>query len=284
MKRALTILFAIVAAFVLFAWRAYSKGAEVYVETPRVKAIALQDRFRTWAEHDAIIGKIWPKPYVVELDRLVFYGAHHTSRRDDPQFPDIEQRWQSFKPTVALCEGRSRGTFVGPLFGRLGKPSEVRLVHELARRDGVRLLTLEPDYADEVAGLLTKWTPEQVALFFTMRVYWQEAGGKPDESLARDLLAKRTDVAGLRGSLRTLADVDRAWKRDFPSEPDWRSIKGDTTQGYLAAIADDSRRIRGEHMARTLIDLHRRGERVFAVVGSGNVIRIERIVRKGWTA
>lgn len=36
----------------------------------------------------------------------------------------------------------------------------------------------------------------------------------------------------------------------------------------------------GEHMARTLVDLHRRGERVFAVVGSGNVIRIEWILRK----
>jgi pheromone shutdown protein TraB len=33
-------------------------------------------------------------------------------------------------------------------------------------------------------------------------------------------------------------------------------------------------------MARTLIALHRRGERVFAVVGSGHVVRIEWILRK----
>ncbi len=45
--------------------------------------------------------------------------------------------------------------------------------------------------------------------------------------------------------------------------------------GYLADISNASQRIRGEHMARILIDLVKRGERVFAVVGSGHVIRQE---------
>ena len=43
----------------------------------------------------------------------------------------------------------------------------------------------------------------------------------------------------------------------------------------LPAIANESRRIRGAHVLRTLIDLARQGERVFAVVGSGHVIRQE---------
>jgi len=276
----LLLLFA-AAALLLFA--SYSKGADVYAETPAMKAIAMTPRFRTWDEHDAIIRTIWPKPYVLELDRFVFYGAHHTSNRHDPQFADIEQRWNAFHPTVALCEGRSRGFLIGPVFSRIGKKSEVQFVHELARRDGVRLLTLEPLYADEVGALLKKWTPEQLVLYFTMRVYWSEAGGKANESLAKDLLAKRTDVDGLRDSLHTLADVDRVWRRDFPTLPDWHVLREEPASTYLAAISEDSRRIRGEHMARTLIDLHRRGERVFAVVGSGHVIRIELILRNAWS-
>jgi hypothetical protein len=93
------------------------------------------------------------------------------------------------------------------------------------------------------------------------------------EGLARDLLQKRTDVDGLRGSLMTLADVDRVWQRDFPGEVDWRVLQGEP--GYLDAISQSSRRIRGEHMARIQIDLVQKGERVFAVVGSGHVIRQE---------
>lgn len=282
--RTLVVCLVLIAAFAALAYASFSKGAEVYAETPQVKAIALQHRFRSWPEHDAIMEKLWPKPYILELDRLVFYGAHHTSDRNSPQFPDITQRWNAFKPTVALCEGRSRGFFIGPVFSRIGGKSEVQLVHELARRDGVRLLTLEPLYADEVAALLQKWTPEQVALYFTMRVYWSEAGGNANESLALDLLTKRTNVDGLHDSLKTIADIDRVWKRDFAGHPDWRVISEEPKRGYLAEISDDSRRVRGEHMARTLIDLHRKGERVFAVVGSGHVIRIEWILRKAWGA
>lgn len=282
--RTLVVCLILIAAVAAIATASFSRGADVYAETPAVKSIALQHRFRSWPEHDAIMEKLWPKPYILELDRLVFYGAHHTQKQGDPQFPDITARWDAFKPTVALCEGRSRGFFIGPVFSRIGGKSEVQLVHELARRDGVRLLTLEPLYADEVGALLKKWTPEQVALYFTMRVYWSEAGGKANERLAQNLLKKRTNVEGLHGSLKNTADIDRVWKRDFAGEPDWRGLAEEPKRGYLAEISDDSRRVRGEHMARTLIDLHRRGERVFAVVGSGHVIRIEWILRKAWNA
>ena len=82
-----------------------------------------------------------------------------------------------------------------------------------------------------------------------------------------------TDVNGLRESLKSLEDIDQLWSRDFPDQEDWRTIQHEA--GYLADISVDSRRIRGEHMARILIDLVQQGERVFATVGSGHVIRQE---------
>jgi hypothetical protein len=163
----------------------------------------------------------------------------------------------------------------------VGSKGESQLVHELARRDGVAFYTLEPPYEEEVAALLKRWKPEQVALYFTMRVYWGESGGKADEGLAEHLRKKRTDVDGLRGTLADVAAVDRVWKRDLAGQPDWRTLREEPKGSILAAIADDSRRVRGEYMARTIIDLVRRGERVFAVVGSGNVIRLEWIIREG---
>ncbi len=152
-------------------------------------------------------------------------------------------------------------------------------MHALARRDGVALYSLEPDYETEVADLLVDWSAEQVALYFTMRVYWSEAGGQPDDDLAEHLLAKRTAVAGLEGALGSAADIDRVWQRDFPELADWRGLRGMPADSYLREIDLASRRVRGRHMMRTLIDLVRQGERVFAVVGSGHVIRQEWALR-----
>ena len=269
-----------VALFATVAWVSWSPGPDVYPQTAAVASIPLRARFRTWAEHDAIVEKTWPKPYVLELDNLVFYGAHHTSDRHDPQLADIEARWRAFKPTVALNEGRRRGYFLGP-FAMAGSKGESQLLHELARRDGVAFYSLEPPYEEEVGALLKKWTPEQVALYFTLRVYWGESGGKANDGLAEHLRRKRTDVEGLRGSLATVADIDRVWARELPGQADWRTLKEEPEGSILGAIADDSRRVRGEYMARTILDLLRKGERVFAVVGSGHVIRIEWILREG---
>lgn len=270
-------------AFALHARLSWSPGAPVYDVPASLSATALPARLRTWDEHDAIVARLEGAPYVMELSSgngaLVFYGAHHANDPAHPQLADIERRWSAFKPTVALHEGRSRGFFISPLFDRLEGKGEPKMVHELARRDRVPMYTLEPAYAAEVAQLIGTYTPEQVALFFFTRVYWGESGGKANERLAKHLLAKRTDVEGLRGALRTLDDVDRIWKRDFAGHGDWRTLKGEPDGTYLGDIADASRRVRGEHMARTIVDLVRRGERVFAVVGSGNVIRTEWMIR-----
>jgi hypothetical protein len=112
-------------------------------------------------------------------------------------------------------------------------------------------------------------------LYFFLRVYIGESGGQANEPLAKDLLEKRTDVDGLRGVLPSLEEVTRLWRELYPALGDWRTATGEPESGVLADISTASRRIRGEHMARTLIDLVSSGERVFAVVGSGHVIRQE---------
>jgi hypothetical protein len=254
-------------------WLSCSPAAPAY----QGSTVPLPARLRTWDEHDRIL-RAHGNPYVLRFRHLIFFGARHTSNRDDLQLVEIERLWREFRPTVALYEGRQRRYFVGPLF-RFGPVTESRLVHQLAWRDGVRLISLEPRYEDEVAALLRRWSAEQVALFFFTRVYWSEAGGKANDRLARELLAKRTDVNGLRESLPDLAAVDTLWQRDFTERRDWRTLNEEPKRTYLGQIADDSRTVRGEHMARTLIDLTRRGERVFAVVGSGHVIRLEPILK-----
>lgn len=255
----------------------WSPAGSVYAAS-EVAGVELPHRLRDGSEHDEARRRNGGEPYILRFDTrdagsLLYYGASHTRDRKHPQIVDIRARWRDFEPTVALYEGRSRGYFYGALIEPFAGLPEPALVHKLARRDGIPLYTLEPAYSDEVAALLRTFSREQVALYFVLRVYASETAGVADEARAVDLLGKRTDVDGLRGSLNTLADLDRVWRRDFPGEDDWRVQRGEP--GYLAEIGDASRRVRGEHMARTLVDLVRRGERVFAVVGSGHVIRQE---------
>ena len=273
---AVTFAVLLIGVLVLYAWQHYSPAGEV-IEAGRVAHIELPHRFRNGPEHDAARQKIGT-PYILEANvedggSLLYYGASHSQDPKHPQIADITERWEAFNPTVALYEGRRRGFYYGALIEPFAGLPEPALVHKLARRDGVMLYSLEPEYKDEVAWLTQKYTPEQVALYFFLRVYTSEAGGTANESLAKDLLAKRTDVEGLRGTLETLDDVDALWAREFPDHGDWRTLQGEP--GFLADISTDSRIFRGQHMARILMDLVDRGQRVFAVVGSGHVIRQE---------
>jgi len=274
---ALASLTLIVASLGVYTWLHWSPAGSVY-SASEVARIELPYRLRNSAEHDAALSRNGGNPYILQIDAsdggsLLYYGASHTNDPNHPQIADITSRWDAFHPTVALYEGRTRGYFYGGLIEPFAGLPEPALVHKLARRDNIPLYTLEPTYEDEIAELLQTFSAEQVALYFFLRVYSSEAGGVADEALALELLGKRTDVDGLRGSLSTLADVDRVWQRDFPDQADWRIQQGEP--GYLGEISDSSRRIRGEHMTRILIDLVEKGERVFAVVGSGHVIRQE---------
>ena len=209
----------------IHAWWVWSPKAPTYPLSAESLAVELPVRLRSPDEHDRVRAG-HEEAYVLELEKghgaLLYYGAHHSSDPDDPQLEDIRRRWDAFVPTVALCEGRKRGHFLGPILPRLVGLPESALVHRLALREGVPLWSLEPEYATEVARLLETFEPVDVALYFTLRVYWSESGGESDESLAEHLRAKRTDVDGLRGALPDVAALDRAWRRSSP-EGDWRT-------------------------------------------------------------
>lgn len=261
----------------------YSPGAPPYLGDGRLSSQEVRGAFRTWPEHDAL----YPSgnaSYVLNAasgeGALLYFGAKHSRDADHPQWAEIEAKWRDFRPTVALHEGRSRGFLLGPLTHRIQGWSEPAVIHRLARKDGVTLYTLEPPYEDEVAALLSQWTPEQVALYFTLRGYWGEAQGRADDDLAEHLLRKRTATPALHGVLLSVADIDRVWSRDLAHVGEWRTLGEEPRATYLAQMSDVSREFRGRHMVRAIVDLVHHGERVFAVVGCSHVIRQENLIRE----
>lgn len=239
---------------------------------------------RPWEDHDAIY-QTSEFPYVRSFEngpgKLLYVGIQHTSDAKDPQLNRMEKLWKEFRPTVALCEGRER------LFRFMSRPesghlSESQLVRILAQGSGVPLYTLEPALEAEVAGLLKKFEPKLVATYVTLRVFTSDAKGyKGDlDSLALELLRKRTDAPGLEGALTSIEDLDAFWKERFPGAGDWRKLADTEGIPLLGEVGDVSRKVRGEHMIRTLVELTSRGERVFAVVGASHVIRQEPALQK----
>ncbi len=246
--------------------------------------LSVHPPFRTWDEHAAIYAR-GGFPYTLEIDHpesagaLLYVGVQHSTDPEDPQFEQLRRDWEAFAPTVALNEGRSRYfRWSTELIGGISDP---KLAHILARRSGIPIYTLEPSYEDEVALLLESWPAELVACFFSTRVICAESGGDPAraEAKAPGLLAKRTDVEGLRGVLTGVADLDRVWREHVPDGPDWRTLSNIDSVTTMRRVGDDSREVRGRHMVRAIADLVSRGERVVAVVGASHVIRQEPTLR-----
>ena len=239
---------------------------------------------RDWPEHDAIYKKT-SFPYVLSIDHqrgmLEYVGAQHTSDAAAPQLKEIEKRWKQTQPTIALCEGRARmSRFASrPDTGTLSESSLVRI---LANRNGVQLYSLEPTYEREVVGLLEHFEPKLVACYMFLRVYTAEASqsGSNLDRLASSLLRKRTDVKGLKDTFSGVEEFDSYWKQDFPKQPDWRTLKNTERTPLLHQVGDVSRQVRGEHMVRSIVELVRSGEKVFAVVGASHVIRQEPVLRR----
>ena len=238
----------------------------------------------SWPEHDKIYAAE-EFPYLLELDsatgHLLYLGCRHTAEATDPQLVELENWWQKTKPTVALCEGRER---MNRFKSRpdSGPYSESQLVRTLAYRYGTKLYSLEPKYDDEVAGLLKYHSAKDVATYLFLRAYTSEIKGYTGDhdALALSLLKERTDVESLQNTFDSLESFDQYWRSSFSDSANWRTLPDTEAIAQLVEIGNSSRQVRGEHMVRTVVELVRNGERVFAVVGASHVIRQEPFLRR----
>jgi len=223
------------------------------------------------------------RPYVVTLETegggsLVLFGAEHTRDPADPQLAGIDRLWSGQGPTVALVESRLGVLFPGFMdpVRTFGEPGHVA---RLARRDGVRLYTWEPD-RDEILGrLLERFDGREVALLEILRPYFSAVRhGRPAEpgSFVEEYRAERVKWPGLEGSFESVAAIDEYWASMLPDGPDWRDVSDQWgLPAPLDAIAAAGNDLRDEHFGRVVVELVDRGERVFAVAGSSHAVRLE---------
>jgi len=240
----------------------------------------------TSEEYDKVI-QTHPRPYIVTIDlpqsgALLLYGSQHTRDPGDPQFGDMKQRWDAFRPDVALVEGRL-GFLIPGFMDPVEQFGESGAVYGWARKAGIDAYTWEPKRAQEVTMLVKEFPRERVALYYSLRPYFGDVRfgkpGNPDERI-ESYIASRTDYPELKGLLHTAADVDALWRKDFADLPDWRDTDDKNGfPGYLRDISQRVNRLRDEHVARSAINLVRKGHRVFVVAGASHAVMLEPALR-----
>lgn len=222
-------------------------------------------------------------PYVLEFKAgagaLLFYGAEHTGDPKDPQIADIERRWAAFHPTFAYNEGGDPPTLDDP-GSAVKQYAEPGFLRYLAGRDHVPVATFEPPFGEEVSYALKKYSPQQVKVFYALRQVTEARVAEGSTSLderIKDWLTGFLPDNGLKNSPNNLEEFTAACRSLFSDLADWRKVPEDwfdpTQSGhYTNELANDTGVFRDQHIFRVLVDRARRGDRVFAVIGSSHVV------------
>lgn len=287
MKKAIKITLATlllaVAAFALLLWTGIIwRSPKFYaVKAEKQFAIPIMDMaaYDTLGDH--------PRPYIYKLTKgngaVYILGIEHTKDANDPQILQIQSIWNRFQPDVALVEGRLGFLFSGfqnPVTGH----GEGGKTVALAKSAGIPFYTWEPQKSDEVKMMLMQFRPEQLALFYALRPYFSDFRfGKPQNPNAKmeEFISSRTDLDGIRGKIKSVAQVDSIWKKDFPKLKDWRDTSDEYgwPDGYLSAIFSMSNQIRDIHLCTIILEEMAQGKKVFVTMGSSHAFRIEKTLR-----
>ena len=225
-------------------------------------------------------------PYILEFKTasgmLLFYGAEHTVDPQNSQVADIENRWAEFKATVAYNEGGNPPTFddLGEAVRAYG---EAGLVRFLAGRDQIPVATFEPPFEKEVEYLLKTYTAKQLKVFYALRQVTEERSREAPSSVddrINSWLSRYLPEHGLKDPPNTAAELGPACKELFPELTDWHQVPeewfGPRKAGhYTNKLAGDSGDFRNRYIFRLLVDRVKRGDRVFAVIGSSHVVVLE---------
>lgn len=227
------------------------------------------------------------RPYIYKVSgsngSVYVLGIEHTQDKHDPQIDSIRTIWHTYKPEIALVEGRL-GFLFSPLQNAVEELGEGGETMRLSKKDNVPIYTWEPQRDAEVKLLLQKHHPKHVALFYTLRPYFSNMRfGKPEnpDKKVKEYLESRTDYDGIRNQISTVEQIDSIWQSDFSREKNWRHMSDEYgyPKGYLFELANLSNLSRDLHLCSIIIDQVKSGKKVFVTMGSSHAFRIEETLK-----
>jgi hypothetical protein len=244
-------------------------------------------RLMSWDEY---VSQSSNHPYVLEMQlqegTLLYYGAFHKVDPAHPQFADIEERWEKFRPTLAFCEG-----YVWPLEEShdkaIEKYGEQGFITYLAARDGIQVECIDPPLTHQIRYLKNYFPHHLIKAYYVLRQAAINRMLKRDTSAtvyAHRYFRKINHVHGHHRSPSNLKDFEAMVYSLFPELDDWQKIpnsyfRQQESGGFLAAIHQKLNRYRDRIMIKKVTKALKRGKRVFAIVGRSHVVIQEAILR-----
>jgi hypothetical protein len=218
---------------------------------------------------------------------LVLFGTRHRTDLADPVWAELEQRVAKLQPTVILVEGS-------------GPPSPTRefaITHGgdgsflcwLASQRGIDCQSLDLAEPEEARRLLLRHAPDEVLLFFTVRVLAYFNPRPPTERPPGDLiqwtLRRYGPMAGLpnatSGDLASTCQraLHRTWDPDAVTT-DWHDPR--KSDLLTQRMSQESNDLREPYILERLLVSAENGARVFAAVGEGHLCNLEANLRTRW--
>ena len=229
--------------------------------------------------------------YVLELEAeggaLLYYGVIHTTTPDDPQLAEIEQRWETFRPTLAFLEG-GNWPLEKTKEEAIRRGGEQGLLRYLADRDGVRWQNIDPPSEAQLRHLSKHFPGAQVKVYYillhTVLMRTREQGPPNINLVNKILMDLSRGTWGYRGPPRKLKQFEDYLQKHLPEVEDWRKITpsiffSDDPDNFVSVMHRALNRFRDEVMLGKIVRTVGKGERVFAVVGRSHVVMQEPALR-----
>jgi hypothetical protein len=213
-----------------------------------------------------------PRPYIIQQPRLVIFGASHTRDPLHAEIPVIEKKWNEVQPTVALIEGRL-GFLLPGLMDPVKTLGEGGKVKALASKSNVPVYNWDLSKEKLATAFLQKFTAEQVALSQVLNPYFgnMRFGNPASPEKFIEPYFKRASYTGMQDAIKSVADIDRLWKKYFPREKDWRNTSDEyALPGYLDEMLAAGNDVRNQHLVTVIKELQAKGESVFVICGSSH--------------
>lgn len=235
-------------------------------------------------------------PYVVEAGNgnhwLLFYGSEHTNNPEHAQFRDLEERWKRFtsetSQPIALVEGRFDEVLESETEDRAASikdGGEAQFVVHLARRDGIEVVSPEPDRVWEVNELAKEFGRDNVAFYYFIRQigWWNRFTEKPDiKAEAADMLELMKNAYSWDDTDFSVERMEAIHQELFGKPLSWDDtqwvydITTPTPTDYVTnKISRRSGELRDEYILQQIEKYWQAGKSLFAVFGSAHAIRLE---------
>jgi len=233
-------------------------------------------------------------PYVLSLSKgrgkLLYVGIDHSTDPESQTIKTIQQLWGSENPDIVLIEGIFPPTPSNSLFEATRSSGEAGATAFLAKLRTTETASLELPFDDEVTVLLKEFTPEQVALFYSLRVLAQERQRNGSDALTDHLTRRLIPWLARSAPLGQVITSEESLKslvsKQLPELSDWREAPliwfdpmPQSGALFTHAIARRLVQLRDGHMAKRVADHVAQGQNVFAVVGASHVVMQEDRIR-----